>query len=103
MRTWTETHREGTNMGPVDWTHPTAKDMPQAWREAEQNPEAFLLASDTGARFQVIAVAMYDGWPYWEPRPAVEIFGPTGSPEWRWFDSYGIGPKSIVRKREVRP
>ena len=100
MRIWTETHREGTDMGPIDWTHPTAKDMPEIWREAERNPEAFVVDTDAtfGGGFQLLAVRMYDGWPYWEPRPALLIVGPMGSGEWRHFNSYGIYPNSIRRK-----
>lgn len=99
MRTWTETRREGTDMGPIDWTHETARDMPVLWREAEQHPERFALLSAGGfTAFDLIAVRMYDGWPYWQPRPALLIVGPMGSSEWRHFDSYGIRPDSIVRK-----
>lgn len=101
MRTWTETHCEGTDVGPVDWTHETAKDMPEVWREAEQHPERFVFDTNNLIRFEVIAVRMYDGWPYWEPRPAVLIVGPMGS-EWRWFNSYGVGPGSMVRKAVQR-
>ena len=62
MRTWTETHREGTNMGPVDWAHETAKDMPELWREAEKDPDAFTFIS-SGAIFetQILTICMYDG------------------------------------------
>lgn len=99
MRTWTETHREGTDVGPVDWAHETAKDMPEIWREAEQHPERFLLDTTGFGGHQVIAVRMYDGWPYWSPRPAVLVVGPMGSAEWRWFDSYGVGPRSMIRRQ----
>lgn len=84
-------------MGPVDWTHPTAKDMPPIWREAEQNPEAFMFNTGGIWPSQLLALRMYDGWPYWEPRPAILFEGPLG-PEWNHFTSYGVGPNSITRK-----
>lgn len=97
MRTWTETHREGTAVGPVDWSHPTAKDMPPAWREAEKNPEQFVFrTSSSFTARQVYEVCMYDGWPYWEPRPAILFAGVLG-PEWAFFDSYGVYSDSILR------
>lgn len=99
MRTWTETHREGTDMGPIDWTHPIAKDMPEIWREAEKKPEDFMFNDNGILGRQILAVAMYDGWPYWVPRPAVLTVGPTGAGEWRFFDSYGVGPRSVFRKK----
>lgn len=92
MRTETRTVRIGEYMGPIDWTHPIAKDMPPLWRQAEANPDAF--------RFQgrsIIAIAMYDGWPYWTPRPAILFDGPIG-PEWNYFDSYSVGASSIEHK-----
>lgn len=95
MRVWTETHREGTNVGPVDWSHETAKDMPAEWREAEKSPEQFVFLSSGGfSSRKLYELAMYDGWPYWQPRPAILFEGPLG-PEWNFFDSYGVGPTSI--------
>ena len=91
MRTRTVIERIGENMGPVDWAHPIAKDMPPIWREAEKNPENFVF---TEYNRTILAVAMYDGWPYWAPRPAVQFLGPIG-PEWNFFDSYGVYSNSI--------
>lgn len=95
MRTETQTIRIGENMGPTDWTHPIAKDMPPIWREAEQNPDAFTF---TEYRRQIIAICMYDGWPYWTPRPAICFIGPLNSAEWSFFDSYAVHAHSIARK-----
>jgi len=99
MRTWTETHREGTDVGPIDWSHPWAKDMPPIWREAEQKPEDFVLDTGTLCDKPVIAIRMYDGWPYWKPGPAILVEGTLGA-EWQWFTSYGVGPNSIKRRRK---
>lgn len=94
MRYETVTVRHGENMGPIDWDHPKARDMPSIWREAERNPDGFLFSAYGR---EIIAIAMYDGWPYWTPTPAIHFWGPLG-PEWNFFDSYGAGPGSIRRK-----
>lgn len=100
MRTWTETHSEGTEVGPIDWDHPWAKELPEAFRttlqEAEKEPEAFVISPSGFSTFRLIRVCMYDGWPYWKPGPAIQYYGPLG-PEWTWFNSYGVGPGSIRR------
>jgi hypothetical protein len=98
MRTRTVTVREGENVGPVEWSHPIAKDMPALWRDAERDPDSFTF---TEYRRQIISICMYDGWPYWTPRPAVLFVGPLGGGEWAFFDSYAVGPGSIQRKASV--
>jgi hypothetical protein len=95
MRTETVTVRIGEDVGPVDWSHPTAKDMPPIWREAEANPYDFVFSE---YRRAILQICMYDGWPYWEPRPAVCFVGPLNRAEWSFFNSYGVGPHSIRRK-----
>jgi hypothetical protein len=93
MRTETIEVRVGENMGPVDWTHPTAANKSQVWRDAEASPDSHLFNGRA-----VLAVCMYDGWPYWSPRPAVQFIGPMNSPEWAFFDSYGTSADSMTRK-----
>lgn len=83
--------RSGENVGPVDWDHPTAQNMPQIWKDAEKSPEQFTFSE---YRRPIIEICMYDGWPYWEPRPAVHFIGPIG-PEWHFFNSYGVHADSI--------
>ena len=95
MRYETVTVRHGENVGPVDWEHPTAKDMPHIWREAEQSPDDFTF-SEYGR--QIVTICMYDGWPYWTPRPAICFIGPLNTAEWSFFDSYGVNPSSIQRR-----
>lgn len=85
--------REGDDVGPVDWDHPTAKDMPPHWHEAERYPQHFTFDGRT-----ILRLCMYDGWPYWEPRPAIQFIGPLNSAEWKFFNSYGVWPGSIMRK-----
>jgi hypothetical protein len=93
VRTQTVTQRIGEDMGPVDWTHPIAKDKPAIWREAEKAPDDYLFNGRT-----LIKVCMYDGWPYWTPRPAILFVGPLNSAEWTFFDSYAVYETSITRK-----
>lgn len=92
MRYEQQTVRIGENVGPVDWSHPTAKDMPPIWRAAEKNPGAFTFSE---YRRQIIEICMYDGWPYWTPTPAICFIGPLNSAEWAFFNSYAVGPDSI--------
>ena len=92
MRTRTVTVREGENVGPVDWDHPTAKDMPPIWREAEKYPSSFIFGDQWR---EIIEICMYDGWPYWKPTPAVGYIGPLGGLEWAFFNSYGVHANSI--------
>lgn len=98
MRTYQQTVREGENMGPVDWDHPTAKDKPQIWRDAEANPSAYTFSE---YRRSIISICMYDGWPYWTPRPAVCFIGPLNSAEWAFFDSYGVDDSSIQPRADA--
>lgn len=96
MRTETVTVRVGENVGPVDWTHPLAKDMPPIWRLAELDPADFTFRGRT-----ILAICMYDGWPYWTPTPAIQFIGPLNSAEWTFFNSYAVGPDSVQpRQRE---
>ena len=97
MRTKTVTLREGESMGPVDWTHETARDMPPIWREAEKAPGDYLLND----RWSIIEISMYDGWPYWAPRPAIYFIGPLNCGEWTFFDSYGVHTDSITRRKQT--
>ncbi len=92
MRERLVTERIGEDMGPIDWTHEIARDKPSAWRCAEVEPDKFLYNGRT-----IIAIRMYDGWPYWTPRPAILFMGPIGS-EWDFFDSYGCYENSIAEK-----
>lgn len=98
MRTETRTIHIGENAGPVNWEHPTAKDMPNIWRDAEVNPSGYLIDYGHGGR-EILDICMYDGWPYWEPRPAVCYVGPLGSAEWKFFNSYGVHANSIIARR----
>lgn len=107
MRTWTETRREGTDCGPIDWTleevnrdAARAVEMSgctlEALKEIEQHPERFMVTTDGGCpRFgwrQALSACMYDGWPYWYPRAAVLVAGVFGA---TW---YFLGSITGVRR-----
>jgi hypothetical protein len=96
VRTETRTVRIGENVGPVDWSHEIAKDMPAVWREAEKRPGDFTF---TEYRRSIVCICMYDGWPYWAPRPAVCFIGPLNTAEWSFFDGYGVNAGSIQPRR----
>jgi hypothetical protein len=103
VREWTETHREGTDVGPVDWEHTWAKELPEGLRtalqEAEKNPNNFVYIPGDFSSYQIVAVCMYDGWPYWKPGPAVAYVGPLGCIEWQWFNGYGMRAGRVKRGR----
>lgn len=96
MRYRQVTERIGENMGPVDWSHATAKDMPKIWRDAERDPASHLFNGR-----ELLAVCMYDGWPYWVPTPAVQFVGPLRCAEWTFFNSIGVSAASIKPKKEA--
>jgi hypothetical protein len=113
MRTWQETHREGELLGEIDWSYDFGShfdgyctsserktDMlftaiEQMWQVARLHEKgARLIVYDNEYGHELIAVGMYDGWPFWRPVPAVLVQGPIG-PEWHHFPH--------VRRYEERP
>lgn len=103
MRFETQTVRVGELLGPVDWsydfdthdwnhggsTNPEhvarCREMIRTLDGAERAWEA---TTDGGIPRvgwgRVLAVGMYDGWPYWRPVPSVLIDGFLGA-EWTSF------------------
>jgi hypothetical protein len=97
MKTRMVEQREGEDCGPVDWSHPWIAEcgIPlDTLRAIESCPGEWTASDDGGwpkfGHHQVLAFRMYDGWPYWERRPAFLVAGPLG-PEWRWLDGYRHG------------
>lgn len=103
MKTYQVTQREGELLGPIDWSYnfrqhfdgwgvsdaekdrmcERAKEM---LRQIEIDSTTYQVVSAHGFSWQkVLAVGMYDGWPYWKPTPAYMILGPLGSGEWQFF------------------
>ena len=99
MRTRTVTERIGEDVGPVDWSHPYAAEMPHHWRDAEKEPEKYeLLLNGMFTPRGVAKLCMYDGWPYWKPTPAIYHESPLGGYEWTHFNSYGVSANSLRLK-----
>lgn len=101
MRTQTQTIRIGEDMGPIDWSHEWAKDMPEHWRDAEKKPGDYLfLLNQMFTPRKIDRLRMYDGWPYWKPTPAIFRESPLGGWEWTFFNSYGVNANSIFKTDE---
>lgn len=101
MRTYTETKREGELLGDVDWSYDFRSHF-DGWsgdkdehcrNQVEKlrqltNGEKWEATTDGGwprcGWGEVVAVGMYDGWPYWRPVPSVAIMGSFGV-EWSAF------------------
>lgn len=110
MRIETKTIRAGELLGEVEWDYDfrshfnnlcssdarkdeaceEAKDRLRRVEAAIKDGREILATTDgSWPRFgfhRVIAVGMYDGWPYWRPVPSVQTHGPLG-PEWHSFSS----------------
>ncbi len=102
MKTRTVEVREGELLGPIDWDydflshfkHNSAQpETQQRWCEGskailhqiEANPTDWMVeVAHSHSEWPVLAVGMYDGWPYWKPTPAVLTGSPLGH-EWRFF------------------
>jgi hypothetical protein len=103
VRTYQVTRREGELLGDIDWNYkfsdhietrggpPESKahflfnQILNLWQAERIHKDGVLLRVREGEYWHdLIAVGMYDGWPYWKPVPAILISGPIGS-EWRHF------------------
>lgn len=121
MKTITETRRVGELLGPVDWSynfrshfdsmgHPDnvkdeyCNESKERLKLLEQDPTKYLATTDGGwprcGWYKVVAIGMYDGWPYWSPTPSVCLAGPFGC-EWHSFNLItGIREE---KRNETRP
>ena len=90
MRYETRTERVGEFLGPVNWDFDfdTDDERVQRLRDIEAGiarGENWEATTDGGVPRvgwgEVLAVGMYDGWPYWRPMPSVLIAGQFGG-EW---------------------
>lgn len=105
MRYKTVVEREGELLGPVDYSYDFTKHTgcwggPDTWKvermfrhiELLREAERLLAQGKTvwvrGGQFwhALLAIGMYDGWPFWEPTPALLVKGPLGG-QWEfWYD-----------------
>jgi hypothetical protein len=117
MKTRTEVVREGELLGPIDFdfdfmAHIQYDGQPREWREARRDrivamlrevsaegstePSGDWFVTTNGYEHPLIAVGMYDGWPFWKPMPALLYRGPLGAGEWAFYynlDSIRRGPR----------
>jgi hypothetical protein len=106
MKYETVIQRIGENLGPVDYAYDFTKHdwsgsrggvnpevtkasidqlrrLEAAFADKRNRVEVRLMHSD--CYWVVLAVGMYDGWPFWEPTPSVQVFRVLGA-EWHpWY------------------
>ena len=102
MKTRQVTERIGENLGPIDWTFDfksfdaTTQDhriesaaelrkMEVAFNEKESGDVIMAHMSVTQTSSEVLAIGMYDGWPFWRPIPSFAVLSPLGGGEWHPF------------------
>lgn len=110
MRTETQTVRIGERVSDIDWSYDfrqhfdsmcssderkderceQSKAMLRKIEQALKNGREIRATTYGGwprcGLHPVVAVGMYDGWPYWKPVPSVQTRGPLGC-EWHCFAS----------------
>ena len=106
MRTYEVTVREGELLGPIDWDYNYAQDFDScpAYNRArsmqrslailrllEAEPSKYEATTYGGwprcCWGEILAIGMYDGWPYWRPVPSVMLSSLIGGGEWHSFCS----------------
>lgn len=95
MKTHTVEIREGELLGPVDLNYDYHQHCGTTRREDVERAWKLILGLKVGDRVRVahsetpktvIAVGMYDGWPYWTPTPAFRVSCPVfGAGDWHTF------------------
>lgn len=118
--------REGELLGPVDYSYDFLSHFSgyccddagkrelcdaavKLLREIEAEPDAFLVTTDGGwprcGWRPVVAVGMYDGWPFWKPVPSIAAQGTFGV-EWHNF-AHITGaerkPTSLTKPKPNKP
>lgn len=103
MRTYTQTVREGELLGPVDWSYSfpdhfscfclSTEDKADLIWERINSLWQVVRLYDKGIALEVmtsgfwhplLAIGMYDGWPFWKPTPALLVRGPLGG-QWDFY------------------
>jgi hypothetical protein len=111
MRFENQTVRIGENVGPIDWTYDFRSHF-NSYATSDAERDRFCAESVGWLRriehdflagipirvtnyggsprcglYRVIAVGMYDGWPWWRPVPSVQVQTHMGSD---WYGFYSI-------------
>ena len=111
MKRYMVEHCEGELLGPIDWSYDFCPHFSGYCCPDDAKREMMVKAIDNlwaverlhiqGQRVEVctrdfwhplIAVGMYDGWPYWKPVPSILVQGPLGA-QWEQFpcvDDYRV-------------
>lgn len=117
MKTRMVKERVGELLGPVDWSYDfTQHDWgdgrggvnPECSKAATEELRKVVELMDAGKRclvsiygegHEVLAVGMYDGWPYWEPTPSVYLKTWMGG-EWHSWDQIRCVKEIAARDAE---
>lgn len=100
MRRYMQEVREGELLGPIDWNYDflphfsgyccsdegklqMCEQRKRLLAQIEADPTMWRV-NTSGFWHQLLAVGMYDGWPFWKPTPALLVSGPIGA-EWDFF------------------
>jgi len=103
MRTYQVTQREGELLGPIDWSYDFSsyfdgycvsdaakRDMlfelvESLWHleRASLKSQRLEVLTGFGGDYwhELLAIGMYDGWPWWKPVPSICVYRVLG-PEW---------------------
>lgn len=99
MRTETQTVRIGEWLGPVDWSFDFAAFTDRHLNGGDSTKAIAMLREiedglhrgerwgiwEHGTMREVISVGMYDGWPFWTPRPCYLAKTPIGGDKSEWY------------------
>lgn len=106
--------RIGEWLGPVDWSYDFTKhdwtgrnggrnpacssEGVAVLRKMAASPEGWTICPSGFTSFRVVHVGMYDGWPFWEPTPAIGYIGPLGGVEVKFF--YSLSEHEVRQRPE---
>jgi len=107
VRTYTVTKREGEWLGPVDWDYDflaRVRDRKKTERYVGNLRHIVAIlhrggevwSGDSGGFYhRVVHAGMYDGWPWWEPTPAILVEGPLGPTEKFFYQCVYVQVQSL--------
>lgn len=113
--------RIGENLGPIDYAYDFTKHdwdsgrggmnpgvtrdgiaqlrrLETAVADTRNRVEVRLMHSD--CYWPVLAVGMYDGWPFWEPTPSVQVYRVLGA---EWHPWYYVQDVRVVDEGKADP
>lgn len=98
--------RIGEFVGPVDWDYDFLRHdwnhggsiNPDINRRSIDILRELVANPDKDWRYRgrkVVEIGMYDGWPYWQPTPAIRYDGPLGLEIAFWYNLYPINGNNV--------